>query len=259
MKIDEIKRTVVQIFAMVELEFRRVFHDPTEMVTRAIQPILWLVVFGGVMARAGVFSNIIKSDYITYVTPGVILQSATFIALAYGIMLVFERESGLLKRLLASPISRLNIIVGRSLAGAIRGSIQYLIIIPLAFLIGAHITPSLINLTLGYIFITYGLIGFTSISIAIASILKTRERFMGIIGAITMPLFFASNALYPIEVMPAWVKVIADYNPLTYIISGLRNLLIYNSLNILFDFFALTLFNVLSVFLAAISIHRIIE
>jgi ABC-2 type transport system permease protein len=259
MEIDKIKKTILQIFAMVELEFRRVSHDPTEMVTRAIQPILWLVVFGGVMARAGVFWNIIKSDYITYVTPGVILQSATFIALAYGIMLVFERESGLLKRLLASPISRLNIIVGRSLAGAIRGSIQYLIIIPLAFLIGAHLTPSLINLTLGYIFITYGLIGFTSISIAIASILKTRERFMGIIGAITMPLFFASNALYPIEVMPGWVKVIADYNPLTYIISGLRNLLVYDSLNIIFDFFALTIFNFIAVFLAAISLHRIIE
>jgi ABC-2 type transport system permease protein len=259
MEIDKIKKTILQIFAMVELEFRRVSHDPTEMVTRAIQPILWLVVFGGVMARAGVFSNIIKSDYITYVTPGVILQSATFIALAYGIMLVFERESGLLKRLLASPISRFNIIVGRSLAGAIRGSIQYLIIIPLAFLIGAHLTPSLINLTLGYIFITYGLIGFTSISIAIASLLKTRERFMGIIGAITMPLFFASNALYPLEVMPGWVKVIANYNPLTYIISGLRNLLVYDSLNIIFDFFALTIFNFIAVFLAAISLHRIIE
>jgi ABC-2 type transport system permease protein len=160
---------------------------------------------------------------------------------------------------LASPISRFNIIVGRSLAGAIRGSIQYLIIIPLAFLIGAHLTPSLINLTLGYIFITYGLIGFTSISIAIASLLKTRERFMGIIGAITMPLFFASNALYPLEVMPGWVKVIANYNPLTYIISGLRNLLVYDSLNIIFDFFALTIFNFIAVFLAAISLHRIIE
>jgi ABC-2 type transport system permease protein len=259
MKIDEIENTISQIFAMVELEFRRVIHDPSEMVTRAIQPILWLVVFGGVMARAGVFANIIKSDYITYVTPGVILQSSTFIALAYGIMLVFERESGILKRLLASPIPRLNIILGRSLAGAIRGSIQYLIIIPLAFLIGANLVPSLINLTLGYIFITYGLIGFTSISIAIASLLKTRERFMGIIGAITMPLFFASNALYPLEVMPAWVKVIAEYNPLTYIISGLRNLLIYNSLNIIFDFFALTIFNLLAIFLAVISIHRIIE
>jgi ABC-2 type transport system permease protein len=259
MEIGEIKKTIVQIFAMVELEFRRVFHDPTEMITRAIQPILWLVVFGGVMNRAGVFSNIIKSDYTTYVTPGVILQSATFIALAYGIMLVFERESGLLKRLLASPISRFNIIVGRSLAGAIRGSIQYLIIIPLAFLIGAHLTPSLINLTLGYIFITYGLIGFTSISIVVASLLKTRERFMGIIGAITMPLFFASNALYPIEVMPGWVKLIANYNPLTYIISGLRNLLVYGSLNIIFDFFALTIFNFLAIFLATISLHRIIE
>jgi len=259
MKIDEIKNTISQIFAMVELEFRRVIHDPTEMVTRAIQPILWLVVFGGVMARAGVFSNIIKSDYITYVTPGVILQSATFIALAYGILLVFERESGLLKRLLASPMPRFNIIVGRSIAGAIRGSIQYLIIIPLAFLVGAHLVPSLINLTLGYIFITYGLIGFTSISIAIASILKTRERFMGIIGAITMPLFFASNALYPIEVMPMWVKVIAQYNPLTYIISGLRNLLIYDSLDIALDLLALTFFNVFSILLATVSIRRIIE
>jgi ABC-2 type transport system permease protein len=259
MKKEEFGKAFSQIFAMVELEFRRVAHDPSEMITRAIQPILWLVVFGGVMARAGAFSNIIKSDYITYVTPGVVLQSATFIALAYGIMLVFERESGLLKRLLASPISRFNIIVGRSLAGAIRGGIQYLIIIPLAFLIGAHLTPSLINVILGYLLLNYGLIGFTSISIAIASLLKTRERFMGIIGAITMPLFFASNALYPLEVMPTWVKVIAQYNPLTYIISGLRNLLIYNSLDIALDLLALTFFNVFSMLLATASIHRIIE
>jgi ABC-2 type transport system permease protein len=82
---------------------------------------------------------------------------------------------------------------------------------------------------------------------------------MGIIGAITMPLFFASNALYPIEVMPGWVKLIANYNPLTYIISGLRNLLVYGSLNIIFDFFALTIFNFLAIFLATISLHRIIE
>jgi ABC-2 type transport system permease protein len=211
------------------------------------------------MAGTGLFSNITKSDYVTYLTPGVILQSCTFIALAYGIMLVFERESGLLKRLLASPISRFNIIIGRSIAGAIRGSLQYIIIIPIAFLIGAHLTPSLINLTLGYLFVTYGLIGFTSISIVIASVLKTRERFMGIMAALTMPLFFASNALYPLEVMPVWVKVIAQFNPLTYVISGLRSILIYNSLDILFNFLALTLFNILSVFLAAALLHRIIE
>lgn len=255
----EFMNSLSQVFAMVELEFRRMIHDPTEMITRAIQPILWLVVFGGVMGRAGVFTNLIKTDYITYITPGIILQSATYIALAYGIMLVFERDSGILKRLLASPISRLKIILGRALAGATRASFQYLIIIPLAFLIGAKISNSPINLILGYILLTYGSIGFTAISIAIAALLKTRERFMGIIGAIVMPLYFASNALYPLEIMPEWVKVIARYNPLTYIVSSLRKLLLFNSFDISTEIIALTIFNIISIVLASKLLSRIIE
>ncbi|MCC6010419.1 MAG: ABC transporter permease, partial [Fervidicoccaceae archaeon] len=74
----------------------------------------------------------------SFIAPGVVFQSATFISLAYGIMMVFERESGILKRLLSTPIPRSSIVIGRALAGSIRASTQYILVILSAFLVGAH-------------------------------------------------------------------------------------------------------------------------
>lgn len=251
-----ITKEIEAIIAMGELEIRRVIHDPFEAITRAIQPILWIVIFGSVMARIKAFG---VADYITFITPGVILQSATMIALSYGIMLVFERESGILKRLVSSPINRISLIIGRAFAGATRAAFQYIIILLIAIPIGAKIVLNPINLVVGYIVLTLGSMGFTAISIFIASILKKRERFMGIIGAITMPLFFASNALYPLDVMPEAIKDFAIVNPLTYMVSALRLLLIQNSFTIINDIFALGLFTIISVLLASKFLQRIVE
>lgn len=77
------------LFSMAEMELRRLRHDPFEIITRAVQPILWVAVFGSVMARIRAFPSV--GDYVTFITPGVILQSSTFISLAYGIALIFER------------------------------------------------------------------------------------------------------------------------------------------------------------------------
>jgi len=245
------------IFAMAEMELRRLRHDPLEIVTRAIQPILWVAVFGTVMARVRAFPSV--GDYVTFIAPGVVLQSSTFIALAYGIMLVFERESGILKKLLSTPIPRSYIVLGRSLAGAIRASTQYVIVLASAAAVGARITNNPVNLVLGYLILTYSCMGFTSLSILIASALKTRERFMGIIGAITMPLFFASNALYPLEVMPPAIQALSLINPLTYTVSALRTLLVVNTFNILNDFLAITAFVIVSIAAAMKTLNRIIE
>ncbi len=242
---------------MAEMELRRLRHDPIEIIARAIQPILWVAVFGTVMARVRAFPSV--GDYVTFIAPGVILQSSTFISLAYGIMLVFERESGILKKLLSTPIPRSYIVLGRSLAGAIRASTQYVIVLASAAAVGAKITSNPVNLALGYMILTYSCVGFTSLSILIASALKTRERFMGIIGAITMPLFFASNALYPLEVMPPIIQALSLGNPLTYTVSALRTLLLMNSYDILKDFLAITAFVVASVTTAMKTLNRIIE
>lgn len=245
------------LLAMAEMELRRLRHDPFEIVTRAIQPILWIVVFGSIMAKARAFPGI--DDYITFITPGVILQSSTFIALAYGIALIFERESGVLKRLLASPLPRSHIVIGRAIAGGIRASTQYVIVLASAALVGAKLISNPVNIIMGYLVLVLACMGFTGISMLIASLLKTRERFMGIIGAITMPLFFASNALYPIDMMPNVIKYASLINPLTYTISILRKLIISNSYDILQELLVLTAFTTVAMLASMKCLKKIIE
>jgi ABC-2 type transport system permease protein len=99
---------------MFELELRRLMHDRMELYTRAIQPILWLTIYGTVISytRAIPTGNI---PYIDYITPGVIMQSTIFVSVFYGLTLVWERESGILKKLVTTPTPRYAIIIGRSM------------------------------------------------------------------------------------------------------------------------------------------------
>lgn len=253
----DLKKEIEAIFAMIELEVKRTLHDPSEVITRAVQPILWIAIFGSIMAKMKAFPSI--DDYVTFITPGVILQSATMTALSYGIMLVFERESGILKRLISSPAKRISIVAGRAFGGATRAAFQYIVILLVAVPLGAHIVLNPINLGIGYIILTITCMGFTSISIIIASLLKKRERFMGILGAITMPLFFGSNALYPLDAMPAAIRYFALVNPLTYTVSALRTLLIKGSFAILNEAVILVMFSTISILLAAKYLQKIIE
>jgi ABC-2 type transport system permease protein len=156
------------------------------------------------------------------------------------------------------PISRVAIVLGRSLAGGIRASTQYVIVLIAAIIIGAKINLNPLGLFIGWLTIIYVAMGFTGLSILIASTLKTRERFMGIIGAISMPLFFASNALYPVDIMPEFIKIIALGNPLTYTVNILRKILIHGDYDILVDLFALTVFNAISIMAAFKCFSKII-
>ncbi|MCR6623959.1 MAG: ABC transporter permease [archaeon YNP-LCB-024-027] len=247
------------LLAMIELEMRRIKHDRTELYSRAVQPILWIVVYGPIMGsvRAIPTGGIPYTDYIT---PGVLIQSTTFISIFYGLTIVWERESGILKKLLVAPASRYSIVMGRALASGIRAIFQALIIIPVALLIGVRFIPSILNLTMAFavIFIASG--GFAAISILIASFMKTRERFMGIGQAITMPLFFASNALYPVSMMPQIMQWIAHFNPMSYVVDAVRSLMITGNLaNLPIDLAAIAIFDTVMFIIASINFSRIIE
>jgi ABC-2 type transport system permease protein len=247
------------VLAMIELEMRRIRHDRTELYSRAVQPILWIAVFGPIMGsvRAIPTGGIPYTDYIT---PGALIQSTTFISIFYGLTIVWERESGILKKLLVAPASRYSIVIGRALASGIRAIFQALIIIPVALLVGVKFMPSIPNfsLALAIIFASSG--GFAATSILIASFMKTRERFMGIGQALTMPLFFASNALYPVSMMPEIMQRIARLNPMSYVVDAVRSLMITGNLTSLsVDLTAIILFDVVMFVIASINFRRIIE
>jgi ABC-2 type transport system permease protein len=102
--------------------------------------------------------------------------------------------------------------------------------------------------------------GFAAISILVASFMKTRERFMGIGQAIIMPLFFASNALYPVEMMPEALKIFSSVNPLSYVVDATRSLLITGDLsNLWLDIIAISIFDVVMFIVASVSFKKIIE
>jgi len=218
-------RYVGKVLAVADMEVRKLRHDPTELLTRAIQPTLWLLVFGEVFAhvRAIPTGNL---GYIDFLAPGILAQSVLFVAIFYGISVIWERDLGILHKFLVSPTPRTALVLGKALSAGVRALSQAVIIYLLALVLGVAMDWHPAALGGVVILVMLGAAVFSTFSLIIACIVKTRERFMGIGQVLTMPLFFASNAIYPTDIMPDWLKVIAHVNPLTYEVDGLRALML---------------------------------
>ncbi len=215
---------------VLELELRKMMHDQSDIIIRTIQPVLWLTIFGSVFGqlRQVPLSGV---PYLAYMTPGVLAQSVLFMAIFTGVSLVWERDLGQLDRLLCAPISRTAIVLGKALTGGVKGLFQAGIIFAIALVMGVSIIFNpLYMIAVIAVVLLFG-ICFSSLSIFVMTLLKTRERVMGIVQLITMPLFFASNALYPIELMPSWLQAISFANPMTYVVAALRALMITGDLS----------------------------
>jgi ABC-2 type transport system permease protein len=216
-----------QAAAIVGYEARKLAHDPSELLLRAVQPALWLVVFGGVFSAVRVIPTGSYS-YLQFLTPGILAQSVLFIAIFYGIASIRERELGIITKFLVSPTPRTILVGGRGLSASMRGLSQALIVVLLALGLGVQLNLTVIGLFGVVVAIVLGSALFSVLSMIIASLVKTQERFLGIGQLLTMPLFFASNAIYPLSIMPAWLRPFALANPLTYLVDALRSLMLPN-------------------------------
>ncbi len=210
---------------ITELEVRKLRHDPTELLTRAIQPALWLLVFGQVFTRVRAIPTG-NLPYIAFMAPGILAQSVLFIAIFYGIAIIWERDLGVVHKFLVSPTPRTALVLGKALSAGVRGLTQAVIIYILALLLGVQMNWNPLALLGVLLAVLLGAALFSTFSLIIACWVKTRERFMGIGQVLTMPLFFASNAIYPISMMPGWLQAISRVNPLTYEVDALRALMV---------------------------------
>ncbi len=214
-----------QCLTLAEMELRKLRRDPTELLTRAIQPTLWLLVFGEVFTRVRAIPTG-GLPYLDFLAPGVLAQSVLFIAIFYGIAVIWERDLGLVHKLLVSPASRAALVLGKALSAGVRALAQAGLVYLLAWLLGVKINWHPLALLGVALTVLLGAAVFSTFSLIIACLVKTRERFMGIGQILTMPLFFASNAMYPVAIMPDWLKVMAHVNPLTYEVDAMRALMI---------------------------------
>ncbi len=216
---------VRKTIAIADMEVRKLRHDPTELLTRALQPALWLLVFGQVISRGRVVDTG-DLPYLDFLVPGILAQSVLFIAIFNGISIIWERDLGIVHKFLASPTPRAALVLGKAIGGGVRALIQAVVVIALAELLDVRVRWDPLALAGAAALILLGAAVFSTFSLIIACLVKTRERFMGIGQVLTMPLFFASNAIYPTSMMPGWLQVISHSNPLTYQVDGLRALIL---------------------------------
>jgi len=217
-----------QVLAVAESDIRKLRHDPVELFSRMVQPMLWLLIFGEVFNRAHVIDTGAVT-YLDFIAPGILAQSVLFAAIFYGVSVIWERDLGILQKFLVSPAPRTALVLGRALSSGVRGLAQGTAVYLLSLLLGVHLRAEPAALAGVIATVMAGAAIFCTFSLIVACIVKTRERFMGIGQVLTMPLFFASNAIYPIAMMPSWLQHLARLNPLTYQVDALRALLIYGS------------------------------
>src|SRR5579862_7267621 len=244
----------VATFCLVELQ--KLSHDRTELFTRAVQPILWLVIFGETFNRIHAIPTG-NLSYIDFLAPGIIAQSGLFVAIFYGIMIIWERDSGVLTKLLVTPTPRSALVTGKAFAAGVKSVIQALVVVVIAALLGVALTWNPLRLLGVAAVVVLGSAFFSCLSMSIAGIVLTRDRLMGIGQAITMPLFFASNALYPVALMPGWLQAISKANPLSYEVDALRGLLIGVPTNLGLDTSVLAGATLASIVVAALLLPRL--
>ncbi len=213
------------VLAMAQAELLRLRRDPSAIFTRVAQPLLWLLVFGS--ALSGVRGLGVEGvPYRAYLVPGVLAQSVLFVAVFSGLAIIWERDLGMTQRLLVAPVARSAMVLGKAVSAAVRAVMMVGLVLVVVALVRIPIEWSPVSILGALLAVAVGATLLSAFSMVIASLVRTREQFMGIGQLVTLPLLFASNALYSIDIMPGWLQVVSRANPLTYQVEILRRLLV---------------------------------
>jgi ABC-2 type transport system permease protein len=208
----------------------------TLLVSSLLQPALWLAFFGiamsssfdALVAEIPAIPGVPQVGYLTFMAAGIIAMTTLFTSLFGGIVILFDKNWGLMREILASPMNRNHIIFGIGLSGVTKSFIQAIVIMVFGILIGAAFFAgfSAVQVIIGIIgilaFVGMFALGFLFLSAAIAISMESPEGLQGVTTLLTMPIFFASNALYPIDSFPEVLKIIALFNPMTMLVTGIR-------------------------------------
>ena len=204
-------------------ELKRYVRSRVQIVVSLGQPTLYLLAlgfgFGPVFARAG------GGSYLQFVAPGVIGMTVLFSSVFSGIAILWDRQFGFLKETLVAPVSRLHIMLGRTLGGATVAAIQGLLFLALCLVAGFR-PRSWLAFPLALLFIAAIAAVFSALGTAVGSLIKDMQGFQLIMNFLVMPIFFLSGALFPLKNLPKALTFVTRADPLTYGVDGLRGALI---------------------------------
>lgn len=233
-----------------------------------LQPILWVVLFG-----VGMRSLLTQSGgdeaglYIAFMAPGIIAVSVQSGAIAGGTVWLDERVRGIVKEYLVAPIPRLSILLGNAMSIVTKSLLQAVIIFIIAVLMGMTVSGNVLGWLGGFLLVVgYGL-GFAGIALATASKTNNSGAYHALIFVLNLPVLFLSNALYPLDALPGWMRIAAQLNPTSYVVDGLRQLVLADATTLAGDmilpvwlcFVVIAIFATLGMALALSAFRSVIE
>lgn len=206
-----------KIYGLWRREVTRYWREKSRIISSIIMPVLWLLVFGSGIRGMEVSDT---HNYQSFIFPGIVGMTLLFTSVWSGVSVIWDREFGFWKEIMVAPVSRTSIVIGKALGSGTSALIQGSIMLPLAFLVGVHLSPlSLLTLLPTMFLISIGLV---CIGLLIASIIASMEAFNFIMSLVVMPMFFTSGALFPLTSAPGWLKSFSYVNPMTYGVDALR-------------------------------------
>lgn len=270
-KREEVDRSPFHgLWTLTNRELKKWYKAPVILILSIIQPIFWIALFGKAMSLQSLFSgtalsipglNIPKSiidqigqeilkqtfgttDYFSYLAAGMLSFIVLFTSMQSGMSIVWDRRLGVLDRLLTTPISRGNIIISKVLSSMIRSLVQATIVLVVAVLLGMSFYPGINSFDFlgAYTALFLMSFGLSSLFLVMAIRASSWESQMAVMNLLNLPLLFTSNAFYPINSMPSWLKPIAEINPLTYSNAVIRGMLLGIQTNLTMDFIYLSVF-----------------
>jgi ABC-2 type transport system permease protein len=208
------------IYRMWLREIIRYWRDKGRIVSSLVQTLLFLAIFG---AGFG-FIKLGTVNYQTFLFPGIVAMGIVTMAITSGISVIWDREFGFLKEVLVAPVNRLSIFFGKAIGGCTIALFQGIILMSLSFLIGISISLNVFLISLALMVIIA--LGIVSVGLIIASLVQTIENFGVIMNFIVFPLIFLSGGLFPLQDAPSWLKIVSYFDPLTYGVDALRQVIV---------------------------------
>lgn len=210
------------IYVLWLRQLKRYWRSKARIIGSIGQPLLFLIAlglgFGPIYEKAG------GGNYIEFLGPGVIAMAVVFSAMFFGMEVIWDRQFGFLKETLVAPVSRANIMIGRTLGGATVASAQGLIVLLISLIAGFR-PDSVFAVLLAIIFMFIIAVLFTAFGTAIASQMEDMHAFPLIMNFLVMPMFFLSGSIFPVDNLPGLIKTISSLNPLAYGVDLLRDAL----------------------------------
>ena len=208
---------------MTVRHLRALWRQPAWIVVTLIQPIIWLLLYGALFKKVVEIPGFHGGSYIEFLTPGVIVMTAFFGAGWSGMPVIDDIERGVVDRLLISPAKRASLVTGRIIQGAIGVAVQSVIIVVLALIVGASFRNGVGGVALMILLAVLLAAAVTAWSYGVALHVRKEETLIALMQFLLLPLTFMSGAFMQLSLVPAWIRHIADFNPLNWAVEAGRS------------------------------------